>query len=236
MSLQLTQTTIQKTIALTGKGLHSGRIVKLEILPAPANSGIVFQRTDNPDAEPVLAIADKITSTTLSTNIGLGPSSVSTIEHLMAAFSGLGITNALVKLDSPEVPILDGSSMTFVRELLNAGQLDLGKAQKYWRIKESFEIRNGDQFIRIDPADSFSVKCSIDFPHKSIGFQSIEYKGSAENFISICRSRTFCNMKDVNAMREQGLALGGSLDNAIVVRGRNCQRRWAPQSRRVRTA
>ena len=216
-AVQTTQTTLKNTAVFSGKGLHCGRIVTLKVLPAPANHGIVFRRTDHSDAVSVAALASEISSTTLSTTIGEGHSSVSTIEHLMAALAGLGISNAMVELDGPEVPIMDGSAKEFVRGLLSAGQKDLALASTYYRVRESFEIKNGDQFIRIDPSDSLTINCSIDFPHRMIGQQSIGYVASLEAFLKIARSRTFCHVRDVNAMRERGLALGGSLENAIVL-------------------
>lgn len=217
MLLNQWQTTIRKKVSFVGKGLHSGRIVVLDIYPSEADRGIVFQRTDNEDAHPVRAHASNVTSTRLSTTIGFGLSSVSTIEHLMAALTGLGIHNALVKLNGPEIPILDGSARPFIKQLMMAGTRFLSKPLKVWRVRSSFEFRQGDQFIRLLPSERQRIKCSIDFDHKAIGFQSIDFRPSLDQFLAIAGARTFCHYKDVNYMREQGLALGGSLENAIVI-------------------
>ncbi|SME89927.1 UDP-3-O-acyl-N-acetylglucosamine deacetylase [Pseudobacteriovorax antillogorgiicola] len=217
MGIMTKQTSIQSKVRFTGKGLHCGRIVHLDVLPAKADTGIVFHRNDDPAAEPIQAHAFNITSTALSTTIGLGPSSVSTIEHLMAAFAGLGISNAIVRLNAPEVPIMDGSSKPFVKKLMTAGIRELDKAQKIWKVIKPFEIREGDQFIRIEPSRRQRYQCSIDFPFHMIGKQSVDYWASTENFIRVANARTFCHIKDVNMMKEQGLALGGSLENAIVI-------------------
>jgi UDP-3-O-[3-hydroxymyristoyl] N-acetylglucosamine deacetylase len=211
------QSTVKKKISFVGKGLHSGRIVKLDILPARADTGIVFQRTDSQRAQPVRADALNVTSTRLNTTIGHGPSSVSTIEHLMAAFAGLGIHNALVQLNGPELPILDGSAKPFIEHLAAAGTARLNRRQIAWQVKQPFEWRCGDQYVKVLPSNRQRVKCSIDFPHAAIGFQSIDYRPNRDQFLAIAQARTFCHFRDVNQMRERGLALGGSLDNAIVV-------------------
>lgn len=211
------QTTLKSPVKILGKGLHSGRIVSLSILPAPANYGIRFLRTDSIQTTPVRASFESISSTQLNTTIGFGDSSVSTIEHLMAAFVGLGIYNALVKLNGPEVPILDGSATEFVQKMEAAGIQRLDKAQRVLRIKREFEFKQGDQLMRLVPANRQRIKCSIEFDHRVIGYQSLDFRPSFESFRSISQARTFCNYHDVHAMRERGLALGGSLDNAIVL-------------------
>lgn len=214
---QTMQTTLQRAISISGKGLHNGRLVTLKIHPAPANTGIVFQRIDSLESRPVRALGTEITSTTLSTTIGSSHSAVGTIEHIMAAFSGLGINNAIVKVDSPEIPILDGSAMVFLRKLLDAGLKVLDEPLVYYGVKKTFEVRHGDQFIRVEPYDQLRIRCSIDFANTVIGYQSTDYVASVESFARIARARTFCHMRDVQAMREKGLSLGGSLDNAIVI-------------------
>ena len=217
MSFVTYQSTLKSSVSFLGKGLHSGRIVKMLVKPAAANTGIIFKRTDNAEAKAVLAHGFNISSTALSTTLGYGVSSVSTIEHLMAAFAGLGISNAIVELNAPEVPILDGSSVPFVREFLKVGTRYLSAPQKAFRVKKTFEIRNGEQYIRISPSSRQKISCEIDFPYEVIGRQTIDYFPSVESFLKISKARTFCHIKDVNYMKEQGLALGGSLDNAIVI-------------------
>jgi UDP-3-O-[3-hydroxymyristoyl] N-acetylglucosamine deacetylase len=212
------QSTVRELALFVGKGLHTGRIVRLEVAPAPEDTGIVFQRTDNSEFEPILAHASNIASTELCTTIGHGSNRVATIEHLMAAFAGLGIDNAFVRLNGPEVPIMDGSSGPFVKGLLKAGLVSQSSLKKFLVVKRELEVRSGDQFIKIEPADSLTVHCSIYYERGTvIGKQSIEYHASLTHFMDIAKSRTFCHINDVNAMRQKGLALGGSLDNAVVV-------------------
>lgn len=211
------QTSLKKKVRFTGKGLHCGRIVLMDVLPAKADTGIVFHRTDDLRAKPVAAHSLNISSTALSTTIGHGESAVSTIEHIMAALSGLGITNAIVKLNAPEVPIMDGSARPFVSAFQEVGIESLAAPQKVFAVKRSFEIRHGEQFIRVNPSRRAKISCKIDFPHEMIGSQSVEFYPSADSFTNIAQARTFCHIKDVNYMKENGLALGGSLDNAIVI-------------------
>ncbi|MFW7378177.1 MAG: UDP-3-O-acyl-N-acetylglucosamine deacetylase [Oligoflexus sp.] len=219
MNLNEWQTTIRRKVSFVGKGLHSGRIVTMEISPAEADHGIVFQRSDCQDAQPIAALLQNISSTRLNTTIGFGGSSVSTIEHLMAAFAGLGIHNAMIRLNGPEVPILDGSAKPFIKQLQSVGTRSLSKLLRVWRIKTAFEFQQGDQFIRLLPSDRQRIKCSIDFDHKVIGYQSIDFRPNLEQFLTIAQARTFCHYKDVNILRQQGLALGGSLENAVVIDG-----------------
>lgn len=211
------QTTIRQKVNFVGKGLHSGRIVNLEVCPAEADQGIIFWRNDSADAQPVQALFSNVSSTRLNTTIGLGCSSVSTIEHLMAAFAGLGIHNATVRINGPEVPILDGSAKPFIRRFLAAGIRSLQKPLRVWRVAKAFEYQQGDQYIRLLPAERQRIKCMIDFDHKAIGYQSLDYRPSHEQFLAVAQARTFCHYRDVNRMREQGLALGGSLENAVVI-------------------
>jgi UDP-3-O-[3-hydroxymyristoyl] N-acetylglucosamine deacetylase len=136
----------------------------------------------------------------------------------MAAFAGLEIDNALVRLDGPEVPIMDGSSAQFVEGLIRAGVRSLSAKRTYLRVKKAFEIKNSDQFIKLEPANTASYKCSIHFEKgKVIGYQTTTYKPSMEAFLDISKARTFCHINDVNAMRQRGLAMGGSLENAVVI-------------------
>ena len=211
------QTTLKNTVSINGKGLHSGRIVRLLIEPAEANHGIVFKRTDSELAQAVKALAPNIGKTTLNTSIGEGASSVSTIEHLMAAFSGLEIHNALVKIDGPEVPILDGSSKVYVEAFEGAGILELKEPLRYLRVKKELLFEKDGQSFSLFPSLDNEIDCTIDFGDDVIGRQSILYTPSPEEFKKISIARTFCRLEDVNNMRAVGLALGGSLENAIVI-------------------
>jgi len=211
------QKTLNHKIVLTGKGLHTGRLVRMEISPAAANTGIVFQRAANPNAPPLVALAQNVTSTELCTTLGSGISSVATIEHLMAAFVGVGIDNAIVRVNAPELPIMDGSSKPFVDELVRCGSKEQQVGKRYYVVKKSFEFRLGDRLIKIDPARSIRYRCSIDFGKGFIGQQSLEFSMTKKSFLKLSGSRTFCHVQEVNAMRAVGLALGGSLENAVVV-------------------
>lgn len=211
------QSTLKEKVRFTGKGLHSGRIVTLDIHPAEADTGITFTRTDCDAPVEIKAHALNISSTMLNTTIGSGHTSVSTIEHLMAALAGLGIGNARIIIDGPEVPILDGSSRPFIEKLMRFGVKLLAHRQSAFFVTKPFEYRIGDQYVKVRPARQQKISCIIDFPHPAIGRQSMTYSGSKSEFLNVGSARTFCSYSDVRKMRAQGLALGGSLDNAIVL-------------------
>lgn len=211
------QSTVRKRTRFVGTGLHSGKQVTLEICPAPANSGILFLRTDLPNAQPIAALVANVTSTDLCTTVGHAPNSVATIEHLMAAFAGLSIDNALVRVDAPEIPIMDGSSAPFIEKLLEVGTSFVGGTRKFFVVKEAFEVREGDRLMRVEPDACLSFRCDVEYESAAIGRQSLEVMFDRDNFLELSFSRTFCHAKEVEAMRRAGLALGGSLDNAIVV-------------------
>ncbi len=214
------QRTLLKPLRFRGVGLHSGNIVEIEVLPAGPDHGIVFLRTDIPNAPIITATPAAIGATELNTTIGSGENSVSTIEHLMSAFHGLGIDNVLVKINAPEVPILDGSAAPFVDFLLITGSKRQDSPKKTYRAIKPFEVVHHDSFMRIEPhsTDELLFSCTIDFQYsKAIGKQSTEFLLNEDNYFSLCEARTFCHLKDVEFMRSRGLARGGSLDNAVVV-------------------
>lgn len=212
------QGTLKNKVKFTGIGLHTGVMVNVEILPAHANTGIIFQRIDIPDALPLRAHPFNVTSTDLCTAIGTGSSRISTIEHLMAAFAGMGIDNAIVKVDSYEIPILDGSAAPFVDRFKIAEVQSLPFFRKIFKVVKPVEIIYRDQFIKIEPSNKLEFNCVIDFNNSlAIGKQSLEIDLNNRNFSDLCDARTFCHIDDVNAMREVGLAKGGSFDNAVVV-------------------
>lgn len=211
------QQTVACRIDLSGVGLHSGRVVHLEILPADIGTGIVFKRVDLLGAPSIPAHVNNIQSTDLNTTIGVGEARVSTIEHLMAAFAGLGIDNAIVKVDGPEVPVMDGSAEPFVEAILAAGIVPQGAQRRLLIVREAFELRQGDKWIKVEPADETTFTMNIEFKSKAIGKQVVEFRWQHDSLESIFASRTFCHMNDVQAMRKVGLALGGSLENAVVV-------------------
>lgn len=211
------QHTVARRIEVSGIALHSGKVVKIEILPAAINTGILFKRVDLPGMPSVLAHVSNIQSTDLNTTIAHGEAKVSTIEHLMAAFAGLGIDNALVKIDGPEVPVMDGSASPFVDRILAAGISSQEALRRYFVVREAFEFQMGDKWIRVEPSEITRFEMEIDFQSKVIGRQSFGFDLDRESFLDVSGSRTFCHINDVNAMRKAGLALGGSLENAVVV-------------------
>lgn len=216
------QGTLAKPVQFVGVGLHSGSLVNLEVLPQGPDTGILFERTDIPSPERVLACPANISSTLLSTTVGKQPNSVSTIEHLMAAFWGLGIDNALVRVSAGEIPILDGSAAPFVDKFSEVGIQIQHVPKPLIILPESFEIVDEDKFVRYEPPRNkdeqyLEISCSVDFPSSAIGKQFLEFRYSEEAFLKISEARTFCHLDSVKIMRSQGLALGGSLDNAVVV-------------------
>jgi len=218
--MTLYQATLASSVKFNGVGLHSGKLVNIVIHPAPPNSGISFKRIDlNP--QPVIkATPYNVTSTTLCTTIGQDGVKIATIEHLMASFSGLGIDNAHIHVDSDEIPILDGSSARFVDRIQDVGIQLQPFRKKIIQISHALRVEEGDSYMHFEPnlKDSLLINCRINFPRsKAIDHQAYSLKLTESNFLQICEARTFCHIDDVNYMRSNGLALGGSLDNAVVV-------------------
>ena len=214
------QRTLKSSVSVTGVGLHSGERVTLGLRPAPANTGIVFRRTDVKPVEEIRARAELVHDTRLSTCMEQNGVRVATIEHLMSAFAGLGIDNAYVDLDSAEVPIMDGSAGTFIFLLQSAGIVEQSAAKKFIRIQKPVEIKQGDKWVRFDPYNGYKLTFTINFAHPVFADtrQHVVVDLGEESYVrDISRARTFGFMQDVENMRAQGLALGGSLDNAIVM-------------------
>jgi len=216
------QTTLRHSVEFKGTGLHSGRPVVLRILPAPADHGIVFHRTDVAEADAsVPALWDQVDRSPLCTRLeNARGTTVSTVEHVMAALCGCGIHNARLELSGPEVPILDGSSLPFVRGLINAGRERLDAPMRAIEILRPVEVSNGDATASLEPADAMVVQFRIEFSDEAIGLQEKELLLSNGTFArELCDSRTFCRQRDVDAMRANGLARGGTLRNAVVFEG-----------------
>ena len=216
----LKQRTLKKKISTTGVGLHTGVKVTLTIRPAAPDSGIVFRRVDLTPPVDVPARAFHVTDTRLSTLIENDGAKVSTIEHLMSALAGLGIDNAYVDINGPEVPIMDGSAAPFVFLLQQAGIEEQKPAKRFIRITSPIESKVGDKWARFDPHHGFKVDFSIEFPHPVFGAENkrVVIDFAEQSYLKeISRARTFGFMQEVETMREVGLALGGSLDNAIVL-------------------
>lgn len=214
------QHTVARSISCSGIGLHSGRDVSLTLCPAPENTGIVFVREDisgQPSA--IAARYDHVCGTTLGTTLrNEAGVEVATVEHLMAALAGMGIDNVIVRLDAPEVPIMDGSSAPFVFLIECAGVREQSASRPYLRVRKPVEVRDGDAWLRIQPSDGFSVSLEIDFNNPLVSRQTATFDFSESSFKNtVSRARSFCFAEDVERMQKQGLAQGGSLDNAIVV-------------------
>lgn len=214
------QRTLKNPVRVTGVGLHSGEKVTLGLRPAPANAGIVFRRTDVKPVEEIQARADLVYDTRLSTCMEQNGVRIATVEHLMSAFAGLGVDNAYVDLDSAEVPIMDGSAGTFIFLLQSAGIVEQPAAKKFIRIKKTIELKQGDKWVRFEPYNGYKLTFTINFAHPVFTGtkQHVVVDLGEESYVrDISRARTFGFMQDVENMRAQGLALGGSLDNAIVM-------------------
>ena len=214
------QRTLKNPVRATGVGLHSGEKIYLAVLPAPVDTGIVFRRTDVTPMVDIPATAQSVGETTLSSTIVKDGVKVSTVEHLMSALAGLGIDNAIVELDAAEVPIMDGSAGPFVFLLQSAGLIEQEAAKKYIRIKRPISVSDGDKTAAFLPFEGFKITFSIDFDHPVFEHQVKEatVDFSSTSFVhEVAQARTFGFMRDIEYLRSQNLALGGSVDNAIVV-------------------
>ena len=215
------QRTLKSTIRATGVGLHTGKKVYLTLSPAPVDSGIVFRRTDVTPAAVIPVSAQGVRNTQLATRLyNENDIHVSTIEHLMAAFAGLGIDNCLVDVSAEEIPIMDGSAAPFVFLVQSAGIREQAASKKFIRIKKPVEVRVGDKWARFEPFNGFKVDFTIDFNHPVFeeDTQRLSVDFSTTSFVKeISRARTFGFMRDIEALRKQNLALGGSMENAIVI-------------------
>lgn len=215
------QRTLKNTIRATGVGLHTGSKIYLTLRPAPVDTGIIFQRTDLDPVVDIAATPAHVSDTRLSTTLEQGDGvKISTVEHLMSAFAGLGIDNAYVEVSAPEVPIMDGSAAPFVFLLQSAGICEQNKLKQFIRIKKSMRIADGDKWVCFKPFHGFKVSFSIDFDHpilqKSTQVASVDF--STTSFVKeVSRARTFGFMDDLESLRDVGLARGGSFDNAIVM-------------------
>ncbi len=216
----LKQRTLKNIIRATGVGLHTGKKVYLTLRPAAVNSGIIFRRVDLDPVVEIPARAENVGDTQLSTSLAVGDVTISTVEHLLSALAGLGIDNAYVDLSAAEVPIMDGSAGPFVFLIQSAGIQEQNAAKQFIRIKKPIMVEDGDKWARFEPFNGFKVAFEIDFDHpffaETSKFSEIDF--STTSFVKeVSRARTFGFMRDVELLREKNLALGGSLDNAVVV-------------------
>ncbi|MEH0022914.1 MAG: UDP-3-O-acyl-N-acetylglucosamine deacetylase [Desulfobacter sp.] len=212
------QRTIARNVALSGTGVHSGKRTNLTIRPARENHGIKFRRADLPGTQDIQALFKMVVDTSLATVLGTNGAIVSTIEHLMGSFAGLGIDNALVEVDDYEMPIMDGSALEFTRVLAAAGVVEQSLPKHFIIVKKPIEVTDGDKFVRVMPEPCFKISCTIDFDHPLIGLQEITYDRAENDFEQeISHARTFGFVKDLELMKKFSLGKGGSLDNAIVI-------------------
>src|SRR5881296_621898 len=213
------QHTLRKAVSLEGVGLHSGKTVRVTLSPGPADSGIVFRVGD--DGEPIPAAPESVVDSHYATTIGKNGARVQTIEHLMAAAAGLGIDNLEVRVDGSELPAADGSAKPFVQLMLTAGSTPQGARQRPIRIPHAIGAGSGGRWIQIVPADTFRISYTLDNEHPAIGTQVLSWTPTERSFVEdFAPARTYGFLKDLGLMRKNGLARGGSLDNAIVLGNR----------------
>ena len=214
------QQTLKSAIHCAGIGVHSNRKVRMELRPAPPGTGIVFCRTDLPTGShrTIDAVYGNVVDATLSTAIGNGRVSVRTIEHLMAAFAGCGIDNAVVELDGEEVPAMDGSAAPFVFLIECAGVVEQCAPRRMIEVLKPIRLGDENRYIGITPAERFSIRCEIDFDHPALGYQSVIFDPLRTCFrTELARARTFCRESDVASILAAGMGQGGSLENTVVI-------------------
>jgi UDP-3-O-[3-hydroxymyristoyl] N-acetylglucosamine deacetylase len=220
LKTMIKQRTLKNTIRATGVGLHTGDNIYVTLRPAEPNTGIRFRRVDLDEPVTIIASPGNVGETTLSTTLVQDGVKISTIEHLLSAFAGLGIDNAIIDLSAAEVPIMDGSAGPFVFLLQSAGVQEQDIPKKYIRIKRSIRVEDGDKWAAFEPFNGFKVTFTIDFEHPAFAehLKTAVMDFSSTTFVKeVSRARTFGFMKDIDMLRQNNLALGGSLDNAIVV-------------------
>jgi UDP-3-O-[3-hydroxymyristoyl] N-acetylglucosamine deacetylase len=212
------QRTIKKPAMISGIGLHSGARINLKMRPAAANTGIIFHRTDGEQAVDIKACSENVVDTRMATVIGSQGMTVSTIEHFMAALAAFGIDNLHVDIDGPEVPVLDGSAAPFTREIQQVGVKSLSRSRKFIAIRKPLEIIEGEKRISIIPSRFFRISFDIAFDHPAISVQQHSMKFTTEEFCKdIAAARTFGFLHEVEYLKANGLARGGSLENAVVI-------------------
>ena len=214
------QRTLKSIVRAVGVGVHTGEKVSMALRPAPVDTGIVFCRSDLPGNPAIPAIALNVTNTTMATVIEKDGARVSTVEHLMSAFAGLGIDNAFVDVSGEEVPIMDGSAGTFVFLIQSAGIEEQAAAKRYLRVLKRIELEDGDKKVRLEPFDGFKIGFTIEFSHPVFNAAASEVEidfGDVSYVRDVARARTFGFTQDVEMLRSKGLGRGGSLDNAVVI-------------------
>lgn len=216
----MNQRTIKQIISVTGIGLHSGQPVDLEFHPQPIDTGILFERSDIKNSKPIPASAFLVQDTMMSSNLVFGGTRVGTVEHLLSAIAGLGLDNLLIRVSASEIPIMDGSAAPFVGLLLQAGFNEQNALKKFLKIVKPVRVEVDDKWAELLPYEGFELNFEIDFDHPAFNkdHQYAQLKFSSQNFIEeLSSARTFGFLSDIEKLRENNLALGGSMDNAIVI-------------------
>lgn len=209
----INQTTLKNKISFSGIGLHSGVTTNIILNPAEVDSGIVFKKNDIK----IKALFNNVIDTRLGTTIAFNNEKVLTIEHLMAALWACNIDNLLIEIDNQETPIMDGSANNFVEEIKKSNLQELNKSRKFLKILKKVEVSEDDKFVKIEPSDNFSIDITVDYNYGKIGKQNYFFDGKKETFLDkIAMARTFCQKKEIEYMRANGLARGGNLENAMV--------------------
>lgn len=213
------QQTLRKNYSFEGKGLHTGKVAKMTICPAPADTGIRFIRTDIGNDAVIEALAENVSNTARSTTISKGNASVATIEHIMSALTGMGVDNALIEIDNIEVPILDGSAKPYIDAIWKDGFQEQEVPRRYIELKETVEIVNKEKgsLVRIEPAEEFSYNIMIDFNSRVLGVQNAEWNPEIIYAEEIGPCRTFVFFHEIEFLFNNGLVKGGDVDNAIVI-------------------
>ncbi|WP_457552390.1 UDP-3-O-acyl-N-acetylglucosamine deacetylase [Desulfobacula sp.] len=218
MTKYFLQKTLSQSVSVSGTGVHSGKQTHLTIHPAPENHGIKFRRIDLPGTQDIPALFKRVVDTSLATVLGANGAIVSTIEHLMASFAGLGIDNAMVEVDDYEIPIMDGSAGIFTQSITNAGIMEQTAPKHFLIVKKPIKIVDNDKYVMVYPEPCFKITCKIDFQHPLIGEQELTFDRAKNNFEKdISHARTFGFIKDIELLKKFSLGKGGSLDNAIII-------------------
>jgi UDP-3-O-[3-hydroxymyristoyl] N-acetylglucosamine deacetylase len=212
------QRTIRKKVEVQGIGLHTGKPALLTFCPAPANTGVYFVRSDLPGRPALKAVVDHVQATSYATTLGGPAFSVGTVEHCLSALAAFRIDNLFIELDGPEIPICDGSAQNFMQALMSVGMVEQDAPRRYAYVNQTIYFGTPEKYAYITPYDGLRVSYTIEFPHPRIGRQSFDIDVNEDSFMrEIGSARTFGFMRDVEALRKRGLALGGSMDNAIVL-------------------
>ena len=211
------QKTLKQEITLEGIGLHSGQTVHMSIKPALPGQGIVFVRSDLKDSPAIAAHYINVVDTKLATTLGRGKVTVSTVEHVLAALSGMGVDNAVVEVDNCEIPIMDGSSKVFCEAIEKVGLQSQLQNRSVLAVRRRVEVKHNEKWAVVEPCNRLEIHASIDWDHPSIGYQEFRYVEGETHFSELSSARTFGFLRDVEALKKMGLARGGSLDNAVVL-------------------